>query len=85
MNICVYGASSNIIDKYYISETERLGEAIARHGHSLVFGGGAHGVMGACARGAKNITDTSWAFLRLSSRLTAFCLKNVTSLYIPRQ
>lgn len=53
MNIFVYGASSNIIDKYYISETERLGEAIARHGHSLVFGGGAHGVMGACARGAK--------------------------------
>ena len=53
MNICVYGASSDKIDKYYISETEKLGEAIALKGHSLVFGGGAQGIMGAAARGMK--------------------------------
>ena len=53
MNICVYGASSDKIDKYYISETEKLGEAIAQKGHSLVFGGGAQGIMGAAARGMK--------------------------------
>lgn len=53
MNICVYGASSDKIDKLYISETEKLGEAIALKGHSLVFGGGAQGVMGAAARGMK--------------------------------
>lgn len=53
MNICVYGASSDKIDKLYIAETEKLGEAIALKGHSLVFGGGAQGVMGAAARGMK--------------------------------
>jgi len=53
MNICVYGASSDKINEYYISETEKLGEAIALRGHSLVFGGGAQGVMGAAARGMK--------------------------------
>ena len=53
MNICVYGASSDKIDKYYISETEKLGEVIAQKGHSLVFGGGAQGIMGAAARGMK--------------------------------
>lgn len=53
MNICVYGASSNIIDKVYIEATEELGEKLAKRGHGLVFGAGAEGVMGASARGAE--------------------------------
>ncbi|MBQ7986370.1 MAG: TIGR00730 family Rossman fold protein [Clostridia bacterium] len=52
MNICVYGASSNIIDKVYIEATEDLGKKLAERGHGLVFGAGAEGVMGASARGA---------------------------------
>lgn len=51
MNICVYGASSNAIDEKYITEVEKLGEQMAQRGHSLVFGGGANGLMGAAARG----------------------------------
>lgn len=51
MNICLYGASSNEIDKSYIEKTEVLGKAIGKRGHSLVFGGGARGLMGAAARG----------------------------------
>lgn len=51
MNICVYGASSDLIDQEFIIQGEALGEEMARHGHSLVFGGGAHGLMGAVARG----------------------------------
>lgn len=51
MKICVYGASSNEIDKEYIKKTEELGELIAERGHSLVYGGGAKGLMGAVARG----------------------------------
>ncbi|MBQ7288929.1 MAG: TIGR00730 family Rossman fold protein [Clostridia bacterium] len=51
MNICVYGAASNKIDRKYIEETEYLGEAMAKRGDTLVFGGGAGGVMGATARG----------------------------------
>lgn len=53
MNICVYGASSNIIDKVYIDATEDLGEKLAKRGHGLVFGAGAEGVMGAAARGTE--------------------------------
>ena len=51
MNICLYGASSNEIDENYIKRTEILGEEIGKRGHSLVFGGGAKGLMGAAARG----------------------------------
>ena len=53
MNICVYGASSNIIDDVYIKATEDLGEKMAARGHGLVFGAGAEGVMGASARGCE--------------------------------
>lgn len=52
MNICVFGASSDKIDKKYIKEAEFLGEELAKRGHSLVFGGGNFGEMGAVARGA---------------------------------
>ena len=51
MNICVYGASSNNIDKSYIIAMENLGCEMAKRGHTLVFGGGANGLMGAVARG----------------------------------
>jgi len=51
MNICVFGASSNDIDKMYIEAGEALGRAMAENGHRLVFGGGKTGMMGAVSRG----------------------------------
>ena len=51
MNICIYGSASNEIDKKYIEQTELLSKTLAKRGHSLVFGGGANGLMGAAARG----------------------------------
>ena len=53
MRICVYGAASPTIDPEYIRQTEIMGEEMAKKGHSLVFGGGANGLMGAAARGVK--------------------------------
>ncbi len=53
MRICVYGAASNEIDKSYIEKGEDLGKEMGKRGHSLVFGGGATGLMGAVARGIK--------------------------------
>ncbi len=53
MNICVYCASSEKIDKTYLSAGEEFGEALAENGHTLVFGAGKFGVMGAVARGCK--------------------------------
>lgn len=52
LTICVYGAASNTIDSVFITETEKLGKEIARRQHRIIYGGGAEGVMGACARGA---------------------------------
>lgn len=51
MRICVFGAASNEIDTSYITAVEKLGEEMAKRGHSLVFGAGGNGLMGAAARG----------------------------------
>lgn len=51
MNICIYGASSNKIDSSFMEASEELGEQLAKRGHTLVFGGGTNGLMGAVARG----------------------------------
>lgn len=53
MNICVFCASSEKIDKSYIQAGESFGEALAERGHTLVFGAGKYGVMGAVARGLR--------------------------------
>lgn len=52
MRICIFGASGRELDERYYAEAETLGELIGRSGDSIVFGGGAEGLMGACARGA---------------------------------
>lgn len=54
MKICVYGAASPTIDNEYIKTVEQLGKMMVERGHSLVFGGGGNGLMGAVARGVKS-------------------------------
>lgn len=54
MRICVYGAASPTIDKEYIRLVEAMGKQMAERGHSLVFGGGGNGLMGAVARGVRD-------------------------------
>jgi len=51
MNICVFGASSDIIEEKYIKAAYDLGCKMAKENIGLVFGGGSCGVMGASARG----------------------------------
>lgn len=52
MKICVFAASSRTIDSSYVDEAFALGTELAGRGHSIVFGGGTSGLMGAVARGA---------------------------------
>ena len=54
MRLCVYGAASPAIDKFYIEQVEQMGKTLAERGHSLVFGGGGNGLMGAAARGFRD-------------------------------
>ncbi|MCQ2449988.1 MAG: TIGR00730 family Rossman fold protein [Clostridia bacterium] len=58
MNICIYGSASDEIDPSFIRAGEALGEAIAKSGHGIVFGGGARGMMGAVARGVARFDGT---------------------------
>ncbi len=51
MKICVFGASSDIIEDKYIDASYKLGSEMAKRNIGLVFGGGNCGVMGASARG----------------------------------
>lgn len=53
MKICIFGAASAHIDEIYIKKVEELGKLLAERGHSLVFGAGGTGLMGAAARGYK--------------------------------
>ncbi len=52
MNITVYGAASEEIKQEYKDACEKLGSNLAQRGHTLIFGGGKNGLMGAVARGA---------------------------------
>lgn len=52
MNLCVFGSSSEQIDRIYIEKSELFGEELVKKGYGLVFGAGKYGVMGAVSRGA---------------------------------
>ena len=58
MNICLYGASSPELAPAYFDAAQEFGRLLAAHGHTLVYGGGAQGVMGAAARGAADAGGT---------------------------
>lgn len=54
MTVCIFGAASDNIKKEYLDETYELSKTLGQAGHSLVFGAGSSGVMGASARGFKD-------------------------------
>ena len=54
MKICIFGASSDALQREYFDAARRLGELMAEGGHTLVYGGGSTGLMGACADGVKS-------------------------------
>lgn len=59
MNICIYGSGSRKIDEIYTDAAYELGCMMAQKGHTLVFGGGDTGVMGACAHGVHDSNGNS--------------------------
>ncbi len=81
MNICVYGAASKLIDDRYITAGEQLGALLACHGHDLIFGGGAHGMMGALARGVHegggDVISVAPSFFNIDGTLYEACTEYV--------
>ena len=51
MNICIFGAASPMIDQKYTDAAYAVGAELAACGHTMIFGGGGTGMMGAAARG----------------------------------
>ena len=49
--VCVYCASSERVDKVYLDAARRLGEVLAKNSITVVYGGGAIGLMGRLADG----------------------------------
>ncbi len=49
--VCVYCGSSDSVDPAFMSLGAAVGVGLARRGHTLVYGGGGSGLMGAVARG----------------------------------
>lgn len=52
MTISVYAASSSSVDAVYLEAAREAGRLLAARGHTMLFGGGATGLMGACAEAA---------------------------------
>ncbi|HMO55831.1 MAG TPA: hypothetical protein PKC19_00620 [Roseiflexaceae bacterium] len=52
MYICVYCASSNRVADEFLQTARMLGDALARAGWPLVYGGGSVGLMGMLAAAA---------------------------------
>lgn len=52
MNVCVFGASSRSLDEIYYIDAAEMGRLLAEGGDTIVYGGGAEGLMGACAKAA---------------------------------
>lgn len=48
-SVCVFCASSNQVDPVYFETARRLGALLVSNGHTLVYGGGNIGLMGALA------------------------------------
>ena len=61
--VCVFGSSSEAIDKRYLDAAYSLGAAICRRGEGMIFGAGKYGVMGAVSRGV----------LREGGEMTGIC------------
>lgn len=81
MNICVYGSANDEIELSFRSAGELLGKEMARQGHTLIFGGGACGMMGAVARGVKSgngeIIGISPEFFNVDGILYEQCTKMI--------
>lgn len=49
MKICVFCASSDKVEASYFADAQSFGRQLAQHSITLVYGGGAHGLMGCIA------------------------------------
>ncbi|MBR2010318.1 MAG: TIGR00730 family Rossman fold protein [Clostridia bacterium] len=83
MNITLYGSASDRIDRAYIEGVEALGRAIAKRGHTMVFGAGSTGLMGAASRGMHeaggNIIGVTPHFMHSLEPISTLCTELIAT------
>lgn len=77
MKVCLYGAGRNKINKEYLEEGYLLGKRLSENGHSLVFGAGNRGMMGAVSKGFNDnnarILGISTVFMSEFQEVCEYC------------
>lgn len=77
MKVCLYGAGSNNIEDKYLEAGYLLGKSLSKNNHSLVFGAGAGGMMGAVSRGFRDnsadILGISTVFMSEFEEICDYC------------
>ncbi len=83
MNITLYGAASDRIDKKYVKAVEAFGMEMAKRGHTMVFGAGSSGLMGAAARGmyqgGGSIVGVTPHFMHTFEPISEFCTELIAT------
>jgi uncharacterized protein (TIGR00730 family) len=74
-NITVFASSSQALAPIYYSDAENLGEKLAVAGHTVVYGGGNNGLMGALARSVKTRGGRLIGVIPRMFRTKGFCFE----------
>src|SRR5262249_16889667 len=82
IRVCVFAGSSGSVAPKYLEAARALGAAIARRGMGMVYGGGALGLMGACADAALEGRTEVVGVLPRSLARTEVAHPNLTELRI---
>ncbi len=67
MKLCVYGSLSEPKQSGWSAQAAQLGRELAHRGHTLVFGGGGTGLLGALAQAALEADGSLLAVVRTDS------------------
>jgi uncharacterized protein (TIGR00730 family) len=83
-NVCVYASSSSLLDNIYTEAAAELGRALAKRGWGLVFGAGAHGLMGVTAHGAAEAGGVTIGVVPEKMDVDGVVYDNCTELFVTR-
>ncbi|WP_290770864.1 TIGR00730 family Rossman fold protein [Anaerofustis sp.] len=80
MNICIYGSYSKNLDEKMIQVSKNIGEALAKRGHNLIFGGGKNGLLGELAKAVNNNNRETMGIILDDSDMENFVYKECSTL-----
>jgi uncharacterized protein (TIGR00730 family) len=82
MRIAVFCSASTKIDDKYVDFAFEVGEAIAKHGWGITWGGGTLSMMGAVSRGARSAGGKTYGVIPLKLVGKEFADEEATELFV---